>query len=200
MAVVFLLALPAVTRAAGVPFLDSAGGAHGSVKVVLGRGIVQMKITALAPLPAAVETFTAYEYKAYLLSSADPAVEIYLADVYPDAIVMRPSEPDVMVMASAEHNPATWRTSHYAGGMVWRSTDAGVTWERLRTGLPEQTKHEFGALSLDDWGESFSLYAATTGGELYASDDGGDQWSLLASDLGAVSKRGHDELVVAAAS
>ena len=44
-----------------------------------------MKITALAPLPAAVETFTAYEYKAYLLSSADPAVEIYLADVYPDA-------------------------------------------------------------------------------------------------------------------
>jgi hypothetical protein len=85
MAVVFLLALPAVTRAAGVPFLDPAGGAHGSVKVVLGRGIVQMKITALAPLPAAVDTFTAYEYKAYLLSSADPAVEIYLADVYPDA-------------------------------------------------------------------------------------------------------------------
>ncbi|TMA51006.1 MAG: hypothetical protein E6J76_10910 [Deltaproteobacteria bacterium] len=85
LAIVFLLALPSMTSAAGVPLLDPAGGAHGTVKVVLGRGIVQMKITALAPLPAAVDTFTAYEYKAYLLSSADPAVEIYLADVYPDA-------------------------------------------------------------------------------------------------------------------
>ena len=84
-AVAVLLALSAVTQAAGVPLLDAAGGAHGSAKVVLGRGIVQLKITGLARLPAAVGTFTAHEYKAYLVSTADPAVEIYLTDVYPDA-------------------------------------------------------------------------------------------------------------------
>jgi hypothetical protein len=85
LAIVLLLAFPATTPAAGVPLLDAAGGAHGSVKVVLARGSVQMKITGLAPIPATVETFTAYEYKAYLLSTTDPAVEIYLTDVYPDA-------------------------------------------------------------------------------------------------------------------
>ena len=85
LAIVFLLALPSMTPAAGVPLLDPAGGAHGSVRVVLTRGIVLMKITGLATIPAAVDTFTAYEYKAYLLSTTDPAVEIYLTDVYPDA-------------------------------------------------------------------------------------------------------------------
>ena len=32
----------------------------------------------------ATETFTAYLYKAYLGSSADPSVEIFLGDVYPN--------------------------------------------------------------------------------------------------------------------
>ena len=41
---------------------------------------------------------------------------------------MRPSQPDVMVMASAEHNPATWRESHYAGGKVWRFSSRVSLW------------------------------------------------------------------------
>ena len=85
LAIVLVLVLPSITPAAGVPLLDPAGGAHGSVRVVLTRGIVLMKITGLATIPATVDTFTAYEYKAYLLSTTDPAVEIYLTDVYPDA-------------------------------------------------------------------------------------------------------------------
>lgn len=84
-----LLALPAVARSAGVPLLDDAGGAHGSAKVILARGIVQLKITGLARLPASVSggstTFTAHAYKAYLTSTTDPAVEVFLTDVYPTA-------------------------------------------------------------------------------------------------------------------
>jgi hypothetical protein len=83
-----ILAVPAVARSAGVPLLDGAGGAHGSAKVVLTRGIVQLKITGLAPLPASVSAaaaFVAHEYKVYLVSTADPAVEIFLTDLYPDA-------------------------------------------------------------------------------------------------------------------
>jgi photosystem II stability/assembly factor-like uncharacterized protein len=121
----------------------------------------------------------------------------WATDVYPDALVMHPRQPDVMFVAAAEHNPATWRDSHHAGGKIYRSTDAGQSWERLLNGLPDDTVHEFGALTLEDWGDGFSLYAATTGGEVFASDDGGQSWSGIAAALAPISKRGHEALVVA---
>ena len=79
---------PLSARAAGVPLLDGAGGAHGTAAVTLAKGSVKMKITGLPQLPATQPlgaTFSAYVYKAYLTSSTDPAVEVFLADVYPNA-------------------------------------------------------------------------------------------------------------------
>lgn len=84
-----VLALPVSAAAAGIPLVDAAGAAHGSATVNLPRGVVVLKIKGLAPLPASVntgsETFTAHIYKAYVASSTDPAVEIFLGDVYPNA-------------------------------------------------------------------------------------------------------------------
>ena len=84
-----VLALRAAAPAAGIPLVDVAGAAHGSATVSLPRGVVVLKIKGLPPLPASItagsETFTAHVYKAYLASSADPAVEIFLGDVYPNA-------------------------------------------------------------------------------------------------------------------
>lgn len=125
----------------------------------------------------------------------------WAADVYPDGLVMRPSQPDVLFVSVADHNPARWRdggTSGFAGGKIFRSTDSGHNWERLRVGLPDEMRDEFGALCLEDWGDGLSVFAATTGGEVYASDDGGDHWSLIASGLAPVAKKGHDRLVAAA--
>jgi hypothetical protein len=84
-AIMCALAVPAIGRAAGVPLVDAGGGSHGSVATKLSKGSVKMKITGLPALPAQPPgaSFTAYLYKAYLASSADPAVEIFLADVYP---------------------------------------------------------------------------------------------------------------------
>jgi len=82
-----VLGVPLVVAAAGVPLVDPAGGSHGSVVASLSKGSVKMKITGLPRLPATQPlgaTFDAYVYKAYLVSSADPAVEVYLADVYPN--------------------------------------------------------------------------------------------------------------------
>ena len=115
-------------------------------------------------------------------------------DVYPDGLVMHPKNPDLVFISAAEHNPATWSTSKFAGGKIYRSKDAGRTWEQLRNGLPDRMPHEVGALCLEDWGSGFSMYAATTGGEVYSSDDGGDSWSVIASGLDSVSKKGHDML------
>ena len=82
-----VLVAPLMAQAAGVPLLDPAGGSHGTAAVTLSKGSVRMKITGLPQLPAANPlgaTFTAYVYKAYLTSSADPAVEVFVADVYPN--------------------------------------------------------------------------------------------------------------------
>ena len=88
MVVTLVLALPLSAGAAGAPLLDPAGASHGSAAVTLAKGSVKMKITGLPQLPAAQPlgaTFSAYVYKAYLTSSADPAVEIFVGDVYPNA-------------------------------------------------------------------------------------------------------------------
>lgn len=83
-----LALLPARARAAGVPLVDAAGAPHGSVNLNLPRGLVLLKVAGLAPLPTDVntgtETFTAHLYKAYIYASADPAVELFLADVFPN--------------------------------------------------------------------------------------------------------------------
>ena len=88
MLVALVLVAPLSARAAGAPLLDPAGAPHGTAAVTLAKGSVRMKITGLPQLPAAQPlgaTFAAYVYKAYLTSSADPAVEVFIADVYPNA-------------------------------------------------------------------------------------------------------------------
>jgi hypothetical protein len=86
--IALLMGLPAAARAAGVPLRDASGAAHGTAVLNLARGQVTLKITGLALLPAAVSgggtPFTADSYKAYAFSSANPAVEIFLTDVYPN--------------------------------------------------------------------------------------------------------------------
>ncbi len=79
------LTLPAMAMSAGMPLVDSTGAPHGSATVSLSKGAVKMKITGLPALPAQPPgaSFPAYVYKAYLVSSTDGAVEVYLADVWP---------------------------------------------------------------------------------------------------------------------
>jgi hypothetical protein len=79
------LVLPGLAMAGGIPLVDSTGASHGSAVVSLAKGAVKMKITGLPAPPAQPPgaTLTAYVYKAYLTSTADAAVEIFVADVWP---------------------------------------------------------------------------------------------------------------------
>jgi photosystem II stability/assembly factor-like uncharacterized protein len=121
-------------------------------------------------------------------------------DVYPDGFVWNPSKPDLMFVAAAEHNPVTWRKAGPAAraeGKIYRSRDCGRTWERLLGGLPPSLKHEFGALCLEESNGKCSIFAGTTGGELFCSEDDGDSWSLVSSSLAPISKKGHERLLAA---
>jgi len=72
---------------------------------------------------------------------------------------------------------------------VWRTRDAGSSWERLERGLPQENAH-LGVLregmaidSLDVPG----LYFGTTTGQVFASADEGESWNEIASYLPAIS-------------
>jgi photosystem II stability/assembly factor-like uncharacterized protein len=68
---------------------------------------------------------------------------------------------------------------------VYRSEDAGKTWEALERGLPTEPFHLSvlrDAMSADD-GDPAGIYFGTRSGEVYASPDEGDSWSLVAAHL-----------------
>ncbi|PKB79749.1 MAG: hypothetical protein BZY88_11880 [SAR202 cluster bacterium Io17-Chloro-G9] len=110
---------------------------------------------------------------------------------YPDLLTLRPSDPNVAFVAAAHHGPGSWRTSHNAGSRISRSDDGGKTWQVLGNGLPDRLKGSIEAMSLEDWGESFSVFAATATGEVWGSDDGGQSWSEIISGLAPISKGNH---------
>ncbi len=71
---------------------------------------------------------------------------------------------------------------------VYRSRSGGQDWEALGDGLPQA--HCYVNVLRDamavDTVDPCGIYFGTTGGQVYASTDGGDSWQTLARDLPAV--------------
>jgi hypothetical protein len=74
-----------------------------------------------------------------------------------------------------------------ARGKVFRSRDAGKTWERLLGGLPNGQRALFSALTIEARPDAYSLYVADTDGQVFESLDAGDSWTIIA-DVPPVSK------------
>jgi len=117
---------------------------------------------------------------------------------YPDGFVFRPSDPKTIFMTAAHDAPGTWRTTHFAGARISRSTDGGRSWEILRNGLPDRMQASIEAFCLEEAGKSFAIFAATTAGEILSSEDGGESWNQIISGLAPISKGGHYRALVAA--
>jgi photosystem II stability/assembly factor-like uncharacterized protein len=84
--------------------------------------------------------------------------------------------------------PITSDALHYPpdGSLrVYRSRTGGDDWEPLTKGLPQEHcyvnvyRDAMAVDSLEDCG----IYFGTTGGQVYASSDSGDNWAAIASDL-----------------
>lgn len=106
---------------------------------------------------------------------------------YPDAVVIHPDEPDLMFMSAGVGWPVHWYALGRARGKIFRSRDAGKTWERLLGGLPNGQRALFGALTIEARPDGYSLYAADTDGQVFESTDGGERWTIIA-DVPPVSK------------
>lgn len=118
---------------------------------------------------------------------------------YPDGFVFRPSEPKLIFMTAAHDAPGTWRTTHFAGARISRSRDGGRSWEILRNGLPDRMQASIEAFCLEEAGKSSAVFAATTSGEVFCSEDLGERWEKILSGLAPISKAGHYRNLVAAA-
>ena len=98
-------------------------------------------------------------------------------------IVVNAHEPEtvyvVPMTSDAEHYPPEGRLR------VARSRTGGGTWELLTDGLPQRDcyvdvlRDAMAVDTLDPCG----VYFGTTGGDVYASPDGGDTWSAIVSHL-----------------
>ncbi|HKS80934.1 MAG TPA: hypothetical protein VJR23_05470 [Candidatus Acidoferrales bacterium] len=88
----------------------------------------------------------------------------------------------VPIKSDSEHFPIDGKLS------VYRSKSGGNEWERLSRGLPQANcyvnvlRDAMAVDSLDKCG----VYFGTTGGQVYASADAGDNWTPIAEHLPAV--------------
>jgi photosystem II stability/assembly factor-like uncharacterized protein len=68
---------------------------------------------------------------------------------------------------------------------VWRTRDAGESWQRLEQGLPQSDAYLGvlrAAMAMDDYDEP-GLYFGTSTGQIFASTDDGDNWREIVSYL-----------------
>jgi photosystem II stability/assembly factor-like uncharacterized protein len=101
-------------------------------------------------------------------------------------IAVHAHEPDtvyvVPITSDSEHYPPEGKLR------VYRSRSGGDEWEPLTAGLPQQHCYVNvlrDAMAVDQL-EDCGIYFGTTGGQVYASPDGGETWSAIVSNLPAV--------------
>jgi hypothetical protein len=101
-------------------------------------------------------------------------------------IAVHAHEPDtvyvVPIKSDSEHYPPEGKLR------VYRSRTGGNEWEALTNGLPQANCYVNvlrDAMAVDRL-DSCGIYFGTTGGQVYASADGGDTWTAIVRDLPAV--------------
>jgi photosystem II stability/assembly factor-like uncharacterized protein len=98
-------------------------------------------------------------------------------------IAVHAHDPDTVYVV-----PITSDSLHYVmdGQLrVYRSRKGGDEWEALGNGLPQQDCYVNvlrDAMAVDSL-EECGVYVGTTGGQVYCSPDGGDNWTPIASHL-----------------
>lgn len=100
-------------------------------------------------------------------------------------MVLHPRDPDSCWVFPMDGTDVWPRTSPGGRPAVWRTSDAGATWQRLAGGLPRANawltvKRQ--AMTADD-GAPVGIYFGTTNGEVWGSRDEGRRWRCLSRHL-----------------
>ena len=99
------------------------------------------------------------------------------------AMEMHPHDPDTVYIVPLESD--MFRCTPEAKLRVYRTTNAGSSWEPLENGLPQTGAYETvlrDALTADTF-ESAGIYLGTRSGKVFGSPDGGGKWEEIADGL-----------------
>jgi hypothetical protein len=110
---------------------------------------------------------------------------------YVDPFFVHPKDPNLLFVAGAKTGPGTWRNLHTADARVARSRDGGKTWDILSGGLPEHIRANIEGMAMDVWNGGYAIFAGTTDGDVFYSDDEGEHWQTIIKGIGPVSKSHH---------
>jgi photosystem II stability/assembly factor-like uncharacterized protein len=102
------------------------------------------------------------------------------------AMQMHPHDPDTVYIVPIKSD--AFRITPDAKLRVYRTRNAGASWEPLTEGLPQQDAYETilrDALAADV-NDPAGVYFGTRSGKVYGSADGGDNWIELANALPSV--------------
>jgi hypothetical protein len=108
-------------------------------------------------------------------------------------VVLDPADPDTAWVLPMDGTTVWPRTSVGGRPAVYRTRDAGRSWQRLDRGLP-RNQAWFTVLRqamCADGHARTGLYFGTTGGDVWASTNSGDSWRCLARHLPEIYSVSH---------
>jgi photosystem II stability/assembly factor-like uncharacterized protein len=108
---------------------------------------------------------------------------------YPDALFIDPDDDQVVYIGGAGGHPGTW-DAQTARASFARGSRGGHQWAELRAGLPNPVRGNIEAITMVHGAGQVAFYAGTAVGEVFASEDRGLSWQLIAN-LPPISKAGH---------
>ncbi|HBP20388.1 MAG TPA: glycosyl hydrolase [Planctomycetes bacterium] len=100
-------------------------------------------------------------------------------------VVTHPRDPDTAWVFPMDGTKVWPRTAPHGKPAVYRTRDAGASWQRLDQGWPaEQAWFTVKRQCMSaDGADPLGVYVGTSSGELYASRDEGESWTRIAAHL-----------------
>ena len=113
-------------------------------------------------------------------------------------VLIDPSHPDVAYAALWEARQGPWENAAWngTGGGIFKSTDAGKTWNQLSKGLPPGIIQANLTISASSSNRLFASVASPNLVNLYRSDDGGESWTIATTDARPAGRIGGGDLSV----
>ncbi len=100
------------------------------------------------------------------------------------SLAMDPNNPRILFAATWQHQRLPWTvTSGGKGSGIWKSTDAGETWNKAGQGLPVVMGKIGVSVSRANSNKIYAIVEAEKSkAGLYRSDDGGKTWNLFSTN------------------